>query len=133
MSRTGQIKGVRDVSDLATLASAVRSARKRRGWFQPDLAKAAQVSLGVVNNLERGKTKPQPANLRAILTALDIEPEDIAGPADDEDARDWPRDIATVLDVMGMYLLSIPDDRRRDEILSITRDVFNRARAQGPF
>lgn len=124
---------MRDVSDLATLATAVRSARKRKGWSQQELADDAQVSLGVVNNLERQKTRPQPGNLGAILRALDLELEDVRAPVEDEDARHWPRDIAVVLDVMGMYLLSIPEEKRSDEILAMTRDVFNRARQQGPY
>lgn len=131
MRRTGLPEGAGTVSDLETLAGAVRSARKRKGWNQQQLADAAQVSLGVINNLERQKTRPQPGNLRAILHSLDIEAEEIERPAA-EDARDWPRDVAVVLDVLGMYLMSIPEERRPQEILEITRDVFNRARAQEP-
>jgi len=132
MSRAGQQK-VRDMSDLATLATAVRSARKRRGWNQQELADEAQVSLGVVNNLERQKTRPQPANLRAILHALGIEPPEESERPDegDVDVRHWPRDIWIVLDVMGLYLESIPEEKRAEQIHAITRYVFNLAREQG--
>ena len=117
------------MTDLETLADTVRNARKQNGWGQQELAQRAQVSLGVVSNLERAKTKPQPGNLRAIMGALGLDGFDEH--ADEDDTRHWPRDIAVVLDVMGLYLNSIPEERRAEQIHAITRYVFNLAREQG--
>lgn len=121
------------MSELGALADTVRSARKRKHWGQKELAAAAEVSLGVVNNLERGKTRPQPGNLRAILRALEIEePKAQAGGEEDDDfTPDFPPKIRAALDIMGMYLLSIPEDELEAETKSISRDIFNRARARG--
>lgn len=124
---------MQSLSDLAELAETVRSARRLRNWGQQELAAAAQVSLGVISNLERKKTRPQPANERAILDALDIAPVEDDEADDDGEARHWSRDVSVVLDVMGMYLESIPDDRREAQIHAITRYVFGLARDQGPY
>lgn len=111
------------MSDLGTLADSVRTARKRKRWGQQELATRANVSLGVVSNLERKLTRPQPANERAILAALGIESDDDAR-AIDEERRDWPRDVAVFLDVMGLFLSSIPEDARADIIHDLTRQVM---------
>lgn len=107
--------------ELAGLALAVRDARKQRKWGQRELAAKAGVSLGVISNLERGLTRPQPANERAILGVLDLERQE---PVVDVDSRDWPDDVAVVLDVVGLVLSSIPDDRRQAAIHGLTRYVM---------
>lgn len=112
------------MNDLGKLAGAVRDARKRKRWRQQDLAERAGVSLGVVSNLERGKTRPQPANERRILTALDIEtPEDAA--QNQEERRAWPPDVAVFLDVMGLFLTATPEKARAEIIHDLTRQVMN--------
>ena len=45
-------------------ARAVRTARLERGWSQEHLARAADVSAGTINNLERGR---QGASLAVAL------------------------------------------------------------------
>lgn len=116
------------MSDQTVLADAVRAARRRKNWTQQELADAVGVNLGVINKLERGVSRPQPANLRAILAALDLDVE--TGPVDsgdrrvvfvDEDARDWPADVAVVLDVIGMWLTSIPEENRPEAERALTR------------
>lgn len=112
-----------DMDDLGALADAVRAARKRKRWGQDELAKRAEVSLGVVSNLERKKTRPQPANERAILTALGIEtPEDAE--VIEEERRAWPSDVAVFLDVMGLFLSAVPETARAEIIHDLTRQVM---------
>jgi Predicted transcriptional regulators len=112
------------VDDLSALADAVRAARKRKRWKQQDVAERAGVSLGVVSNLERKKTRPQPGNERAILTALGIEtPEDAH--QNDVERREWPRDVAVFLDVMGLFLSGTPEPARADIIHDLMRQVVN--------
>jgi transcriptional regulator with XRE-family HTH domain len=112
------------MDDLGRLADAVRDARKRKRWGQRQLAEKANVSLGVVSNLERGKTRPQPANERRILSALDIETDEDAA-QNEEDRREWPRDVAVFLDVMGLFLKGVPEQARADIIHDMTRQVMN--------
>lgn len=105
--------------DLTALADAVRTTRRQRRMTQEELAEAANVSLGVVSNLERKLTRPQPANEAAILAALDIEQEE---PREVEDDRhEWPLDVAVVLDVIGLRLTSIPEADRPAAIRDLTR------------
>jgi transcriptional regulator with XRE-family HTH domain len=112
------------MDELGSLADAVRAARKRKRWKQEELAAKAGVSLGVVSNLERSKTRPQPANERAILTALGIEtPEDAE--QHDEERRAWPPDVAVFLDVMGLFLSAVPNGERAEIIHDMTRRVMN--------
>lgn len=112
------------MSDLEKLAEAVRDARRRKRWGQQELAERANVSLGVVSNLERAKTRPQPGNERAILTALGIEtPEDEV--QNQEERRAWPPDVAVFLDVMGLFLSAAPDEARSEIIHDLTRRVMN--------
>lgn len=112
------------VDELGALADAVRAARKRKRWGQQELADRAEVSLGVVSNLERKKTRPQPMNERAILTALGIEtPEDAQ--VHEEERRRWPADVAVFLDVMGLFLTGIPERARAEIIHDLTRQVMS--------
>lgn len=119
------------MDDLGALADAVRTARKRKRWGQQELADKAGVSLGVVSNLERVKTRPQPANVRSILTALGIEtPEDAA--QNDEERRAWPSDVAVFLDVMGLFLTAVPEKQRAEIIHDMTRQVMNHPSRRHP-
>lgn len=112
------------MDELGALADAVRAARKRKRWGQQELAEKAGVSLGVVSNLERKRTRPQPANERQILTTLGIETPDDAA-AVDEERRDWPADVAVFLDVMGLFLSAVPESARADVIHDLTRQVMS--------
>jgi transcriptional regulator with XRE-family HTH domain len=112
------------VDDLGALADAVRAARKRKRWGQQELADQAGVSLGVISNLERKKTRPQPATSVRSCTRLGMEtPED--GQHFDEERRAWPADVAVFLDVMGLFLTSKPEADRADIIHDLTRQVMS--------
>lgn len=118
-------------TDLAALAALVRDERRRRKLKQQELADAAGVSLGVISNLERGLTRPQPANERAILAALELEPiNDLDVPAGE--VREWPEDVAIALDVAGAVLSAIPNGERRQAIYETTRFLMDlAARSKG--
>lgn len=58
----------------AELAAQVKEARDQRGWSQARLATEARVSENTVMMLERGQRATQPAKVRAILDALEVEP-----------------------------------------------------------
>jgi len=45
-------------------------------------------------------------------------------PGQDEAA--WPADVATFLDVIGLYLITIPEKARGELIHDVTRQIFER-------
>lgn len=121
-----------DVSDLEAIADAVRDARRRKHLTQQELADEVGVNLGVIQKFELAKSRPQPANFRKILTALDLDIETtpvVAGDRRvvfvDEDQRQWPPDVAVVLDVIGMWLGSLPDEDRPEAERALTRFAWN--------
>ena len=50
----------------------IKKARERAGLTQVDLAEAAGVAVGTVQNVESGKAAPQEAKLQAILEVLGL-------------------------------------------------------------
>ena len=126
--------------DLATrkaLASRVRQERRARKMTQAELAAAADVSLGKVSNLERGRTIPQPANLRAILRVLNIEVPNDQSPVEVEQVGEldicptcgrvkWPAEYEILFDVLGAYFNRLPVERRQAVFGEIARDVIER-------
>ena len=51
----------------------VRAARERLGLTQADLAEAAGVAVGTIQNIESGKTTPQRAKLAPVLEFLGLD------------------------------------------------------------
>lgn len=86
------------------------AARKRRGLKQHEVAELAGVSLGMVNNLENGRSLPQLANRNSIVGVLG---EDIFGGELADAARtSWPEDVRLFTDVLGQWLSALdPEDR----------------------
>lgn len=90
------------------------AARKRRGLKQAEVADMAGLSLGVINNLENGRTLPQAANRSAIVSALG---EDIFGGELADAARSaWPQDVQVFTDVLGQYLSSLDPAARAERV-----------------
>lgn len=83
-----------------------RRVRKERKWTQQDVAERAGVSLRTYQLFENGQSRPQPANLRAILDALDLEAEGSEEPR-------WEPDVQAYLDTIGYYMESLSDKERR--------------------
>lgn len=108
---------------MDALAKRVRGERRRRGWTQAELAERAHIKLGAMSNFERRKSNLQPGNLRAVLEVLGLEDE-----AGDEEAattrQEWPPDVRTFLDIMGMFLMSLDDGQRLQVIHDLTRQVI---------
>jgi transcriptional regulator with XRE-family HTH domain len=68
--------------DQEKLGGRVRAARKARDLSQETLARAAGVSLNLVNKLERGViTDPHYSTLHGLAGALEVSVEDLAGRA----------------------------------------------------
>lgn len=59
-------------------AAKLIEARKRKGWSQAELARAAAVSHTYIQNLERGEVRlPKQPYLDKLAQALGIEPDDL--------------------------------------------------------
>lgn len=99
------------------------AARKRRHMTQAQVAKAAGVSLGVINNLENGRSLPQTANRTAIVGAIG---EDVfGGELVDAERASWPRDVQTFTDVLGRHLSTLPPDKCAELIRRWMGEILN--------
>lgn len=111
------------------LGATARLARKQIKLTQQELADRAGVSLGVISNLENGKTVPQGANRRGIAKALG---EDIFGDQTAQAARDlWPRDVQVFTDVLGGFLARLDEETRAEQVASWMSEIVNRPTGQG--
>lgn len=104
------------------LVERVRRARKDRGWTQQQLAEAAGISLRTYQNFENRVGTPQSGNLRAILTAVGVEP--IGEETADATRQTWPGDILVFLDMIGAYLATMSAEQRQQVMHQWTREIF---------
>lgn len=124
-----------DVETRKALATRVRGERRSRKMTQAELARAADVSVGMVSNLERERSVPTPANLRAILRVLEI---DVPAEAQETPVVGeleecptcgrihWPHDYELVFDVLGAYFNTLTEKQRLEAFGDITRDIMAR-------
>lgn len=104
------------------LPGRARLERKRRRMTQEQVAEQAGMSLRAYQMFETRKANPQGENLRAILRVLDIDPD---GDITAETTRaEWPADVSVFLDVMGSYLVTLPERDRLSVIHDLTRQIF---------
>ena len=91
-------------SSAAGMAKLVRAERRRRGWTQTELAKAAGVSLNTLSNFENGKSDLHGPNLRAIRRLLDMgdnpEPEPDDSHVAEATRAKWDPDVQAYLDII---------------------------------
>lgn len=110
--------------DRRTLGEKAAAIRKARRMTQQQVADSAGVSLGVIGNLENGKTVPQGANRRAIAKALG---EDVFGDGTAQAARDlWPTDVQVFTDVLGGYLARLGEDARAEQVADWMAQIVGR-------
>jgi transcriptional regulator with XRE-family HTH domain len=64
-----------DAPQGPTFAELISAGRRRKGWSQDDLEAASEVSRSTLSRWERGLAgNPEPAHVRAVCAALDIDP-----------------------------------------------------------
>lgn len=113
-----------NTEERTALGQRARLARKRLKLTQQEIADKAGVSLGVISNLENGKTVPQGANRRAIAKALN---EDVFGDNIAQATRDlWPGDVQVFTDVLGAYLASLDPETRAQQVAQWMSEIVNR-------
>lgn len=116
--------------ERVALGQRVRNARKQLRLTQQQLADRAGVSLGVISNLEGGRTVPQGANRRAIARALeaDVFEDQVA-----QSTRDlWSTDVQVFTDVLGQYLSGLDAEARADQVAKWMSDIVNARTQSGP-
>lgn len=96
-------------------------ARGRAGLTQDELAAETGVHVNTIKNLEAGNTKRPSAGIAAKLRArLGAQP----SPA--EVREEFDRHTRAFLDLVGAYLMALPEDRRLDRIFDLTRYLVTR-------
>lgn len=104
-------------SQALRIGTEVRNARKSKGWTNAQLADAAGVAPNTVSAIENGKNV-RPGNLRAVLDALGIEPTTAGASYSD--------DVELIRDMVGQWLLALPDSERKDAQGELMRFVLAR-------
>lgn len=107
------------------LVSVVQERRNRRGLSQSDLAEAAGLSTKTIQRLEAGKAV-LPGSRRAVLSVLDIEPEDLDLDSPVALQQPWTR-----VDDASALFMSLAATREVD--VEIDRNGWRRARRQRPW
>lgn len=63
-----------------TLGLKVRQFRQEKGWNFDELSRQTGISTSYLNEIEKGKKYPQPANLKKLAAALDVTPDFLTSP-----------------------------------------------------
>lgn len=105
---------------MQNIGKQVREARKNQGMSAATLATKAGIAANTVSAIENGRSV-RPGNLRAVLDALGIEPL-----AERQARIGYPPDVELVRDMVGMYLMALPESERADVAFGITRYLAGR-------
>jgi transcriptional regulator with XRE-family HTH domain len=85
----------------------VRGAREALGWTQEELAGHSGVPKRTVQEIENGRVKkPQRATDLKLRQALGIEGDPV------RERSEWPEDVATIVDIVGAYLMTLTPAER---------------------
>ncbi len=123
-----QEDGTMDSSDN-DLRNRVIDERKRRRLTQTEFAAEAGVSARTIQYFEAGTHPLKKGTVASIARAAGIT--DVADAADAGDAvaeatrASWPADIEVILDMVGAYLDTLPQDKRLAFAHDLTRRIIN--------
>lgn len=95
-------------------------AREALGWSQAELAERTGFTDNTIRKVERGE-RVRPGTLRRILDEVGVEPA-----AEVQSRVGFPPDVQVVLDLVGMYLVALPEEERASVAYSITRMLMER-------
>ena len=102
-------------SDLALIGSRIKAVRTGKGMSQADLAVKASVSLPLISNIERGKTRMQLETFVKVAEALQVS-------ADHLLSADVP-EVKTIYQGEFAELLEDCSASEMEAILNIVREV----------
>jgi len=111
-----------NTEQLSAVGQQIITAREALGWSQTDLAKEAGFTDNTIRKVERG-IKVSPGTLRKVLETVGIEPLAVA-----QKRAGFPADVELVRDLIGMYLVALPEDERPEVAYAITRFLMDRSR-----
>jgi len=107
-------------SQLAGIGERVVSAREAMGWTQTELASRAGFTDNTIRKVERG-VRVGPGTLRKVLDTVGIQPEIHA-----VEQAGFPRNVQAMLDLLGMYLMRLPEDEQPVVMQEISRYLMER-------
>lgn len=94
-------------------------ARGAAGLTQDELSAETGVHVNTIKNLEAGKTKRPSAPVAAALRKrLGEQPEP------EEVREEFDRHTRALLDLLGAYLMALPEEKRLDRIFDLIRYVI---------
>lgn len=111
IARIGLMEGTESDREIGAL---IEQRRKALGWNQGRLAKEAGVSEPTIRKIEKGVGDVQPGKLAAVRAVLEIPAPGAAG------MRHFPRDIELVQEMLGLWLLGVPESQRAGRVLRLT-------------
>jgi transcriptional regulator with XRE-family HTH domain len=112
-----------DAEQRAAEGRRIADARAERGWSQKELAEAAGVAPNTVGSIESGK-KTQAGKLAAVRSALGLRP--VAA------TQEYSQDVEVVRDMIGLWLMGMPSERRAEYAARIIRAIVEAPPAGAP-
>ena len=109
-----------DAQHADAVGEQIVAAREAKGWTQAQLAKETGLTDSTIRKVERGE-RVRPGTLRRILDEVGVEPA-----AEVQSRVGFPPDVQVVLDLVGMYLVALPEEERAAVAYSITRMLMER-------
>jgi transcriptional regulator with XRE-family HTH domain len=113
-----------EMQQLKAIGEQVVDAREALGWSQTELAARTGFTDSTIRKVENG-VRVSPGTLRRVLDEVGIEP------ASEQKKVVYPRDVQAMLDLMGMYLVAIPEGERTEVMYDVTRYLLGRQPSQG--
>ena len=107
-----------DAEQRAAEGRRIAEVRGERGWSQKELAQKAGVAPNTVGSIEKGH-EAQAGKLAAVRGALGLTPLAAA-----QDEQGYPQDIQIVRDMIGMWLLGVPQERRAEYAARLVRAII---------
>lgn len=114
-----------ELQQLVAKGREVVAAREALGWSQTELAARTGFTDNTIRKIERG-VRVGPATLRKVLDTVGIKPVT-------ERHVEYPRDIQALLDLMGMYLVAIPEGERTEIMYDVSRYLMGRQAGRSGF
>lgn len=97
----------------------IRGAREATGWTQDELAAHSGVPKRTIQEIENGRVKkPQRATDLKLRAALDIEGDPV------RERSEWPDDVATIVDIVGAYMMTLSPSERIRWVSEFTRHTL---------
>lgn len=110
-----------------TFGQQVFRLREERGWTQKRLAEESGVPVRTIQDIEKDlRERPHRGTLLKLRRALDIEGDAV------RERSEWPDDVATIVDIVGAYLMTLTPGERVRWVSDFVRGVTQIGEASHP-